>query len=121
MKFFTTVKCYDDVTTLKENDLICYCCQIDKRTIVNAIHNGATTLKVIKEMTNACTGSECKVLNPNKPKFRIRNSQISTNHLPIGALLKFSNYLPGSPSNFNKVPIGKALALLYKSLMQNLG
>jgi len=36
-------------------------------------------------------------------------------------LLKFSNYLTGSPSNFNKAPIGKALALLYKSLMQNLG
>jgi len=36
-------------------------------------------------------------------------------------MLKFSNYLTGSPSNFNKTPIGKALALLHKSLIQNLG
>jgi len=26
-------------------------------------------------------------------------------------LLKFSNYFAGSPSNFNKTPIGKALVL----------
>ena len=66
MKFFTKAKVYNDVTTLEDNDLICYCCNIDKLTIVNAIKSGATTLKAIKQSTNACTGNECKELNPNK-------------------------------------------------------
>ena len=35
-------------------------------TIVNAIKDVATTLKAINEITNACTGNECKELNPNK-------------------------------------------------------
>ena len=66
MIFITKDKRFDDVTTLEEDDLICYCCKVDKLTIVNAIKSGATTLKMLKESTNACTGSECKELNPNK-------------------------------------------------------
>ena len=66
MKFFAKAKVYDDVTTLDDSDLICYCCSVDKMTIVNATKNGATTLKAIKEATSACTGNECKELNPNK-------------------------------------------------------
>ena len=66
MKFFTKLKKWDDVTTLDDNNLICYCIKVDKKTIVNAIKSGATTLKEIKEQTKACTGSDCKNLNPNK-------------------------------------------------------
>ena len=65
MKFFTQTKRYDDVTTLLDEDLICYCIQVDKKTIVEVIRNGATTLSAIKEATGACTGNECKRLNPN--------------------------------------------------------
>jgi hypothetical protein len=42
-----------------------------------------------------------------KPKLCIRNSQISTNHLPIGTSLNFLNYQTGSPAKFIKIPIAK--------------
>ncbi len=64
--FHFSAKRYDDVTTLCGEDLICYCCEVDKKTIVAAIREGATTLQAIKETTGACTGSECKSKNPNK-------------------------------------------------------
>jgi len=64
--FSSTKKDYADVSTLDDNDLICYCIGTDKKTIVTAIKNGATTLKEIKAETNACTGDECATLNPNK-------------------------------------------------------
>ena len=66
MKFFTKTKRYDDVETLSANDLICYCCNVDKQTINISIEEGNQTLKEIKNGTNACTGDECKILNPNK-------------------------------------------------------
>ena len=66
MKFTTAAKDYADVTTLSDDDLICYCTKVDKKTIVDAIKAGANTLKAIKETTTACTGDECATLNPNK-------------------------------------------------------
>jgi NAD(P)H-nitrite reductase large subunit len=66
MKFTTVVKDYADVTTLSDDDLICYCTKVDKKTIVDAIKTGEDTLKAIKETTTACTGDECATLNPNK-------------------------------------------------------
>ena len=66
MKFTTIAKDYADVTTLSDDDYICYCTKVDKKTIVDAIHAGATTLKAIKETTTACTGDKCAILNPNK-------------------------------------------------------
>ncbi len=66
MKFFAKIKKFDDVTTLDDSDLICYCCEVDKLTIVKAIKDGANTLALIKDATGACTGSRCKELNPNK-------------------------------------------------------
>ena len=66
MKFSLNPKKYDDVTTLSDNDLICYCCDVNKQTIVKAIENGSKTLKEIKSTTTACTGDECAIVNPNK-------------------------------------------------------
>ncbi|ADV45807.1 (2Fe-2S)-binding protein [Nitratifractor salsuginis] len=66
MQFFTQPKRYDDVTTLSNEDLICYCVEVDKKSIVEAIKKGASTLKAIKEATAACTGNECARKNPNK-------------------------------------------------------
>lgn len=48
------------------NELICYCIEIDKQTIINSIKKGNTTLQSIKDDTKACTGNECKEKNPNK-------------------------------------------------------
>ena len=66
MQFFTKPKRYDEVTTLEDNDLICYCIEVSKGEIVNVIKQGAKTLKEIKRLTKAYTGSECKEKNPNK-------------------------------------------------------
>lgn len=45
--------------------MVCYCIEVDEVTIVNAIKNGADSLTKIKEMTQACTGSECATKNPS--------------------------------------------------------
>jgi len=43
---------------------ICYCIKVDEKTIVEAVKNGADTLKKVKDITLACTGDECKIKNP---------------------------------------------------------
>ena len=45
-------------------ELICYCNNVSKQEIETAIMEGAKTLKNIQEMTTACTGNQCKALNP---------------------------------------------------------
>ena len=47
-------------------ELICYCNNVTKAQIETAISKGAKTLKDIQKSTGACTGNQCKVLNPNK-------------------------------------------------------
>jgi len=54
------------IENLKDSDLVCYCIQVNKKTIVDSIQKGYTTLQKIKENTKACTGSECKVKNPSR-------------------------------------------------------
>ncbi len=49
----------------KESELVCYCQQVDKGTIVDSIRRGNVSLNQIKEDTTACTGGKCKVLNPS--------------------------------------------------------
>ena len=46
------------------DEIICYCKQITKSEIKKAILDGAKTLKDIQEITGACTGNQCKELNP---------------------------------------------------------
>jgi len=55
-----------DVINLEDTDKICYCIGVDKGKIVQNIKNGATSLKMIKDTTKACTGSSCKDTNPLK-------------------------------------------------------
>jgi len=57
-------KDYTNVDELSTNDYICFCLEVDKDTINKAIQNGAKTLKEIRVITNACTGNDCKILNP---------------------------------------------------------
>ncbi|MCP1102235.1 NAD(P)H-nitrite reductase large subunit [Aequitasia blattaphilus] len=49
-----------------EDEIICYCSNISKEIIVNAIHQGATTLEKIRLTTSACTLGKCKELSPRK-------------------------------------------------------
>lgn len=46
------------------DEIVCYCLNVDKQTVVNAIKNGSQTLAQLKESTKACTGGNCKTLNP---------------------------------------------------------
>ena len=44
--------------------IICYCKEVAFNKIQQAIVNGAKTLGDIQTITGACTGNECKELNP---------------------------------------------------------
>jgi bacterioferritin-associated ferredoxin len=43
---------------------ICYCIGVTEDRIVQAIREGARTLKDIQRVTKACTGNHCKDKNP---------------------------------------------------------
>lgn len=43
---------------------ICYCKSIYESEIRVAISKGAKNLQDIKDMTSACTGDECRTMNP---------------------------------------------------------
>ncbi|MBU0757781.1 MAG: (2Fe-2S)-binding protein [Nanoarchaeota archaeon] len=47
-----------------KDEIICYCKNVKKSVIANAIENGAKNIKDIQTMTKACTGNQCKNLNP---------------------------------------------------------
>jgi len=46
--------------------IICYCRNVFKTEIEQAISGGAKTLKDIQEITGACTGHQCKEMNPTR-------------------------------------------------------
>jgi len=47
-------------------DIICYCSNVSKDEIVQAIADGAKTLDDIRRMTKACTIGRCKEYNPSQ-------------------------------------------------------
>ena len=49
-----------------ENEIICYCSNVSKGKILEAIANGAKSLQDIRNMTGACTLGKCKELSPTK-------------------------------------------------------
>jgi NAD(P)H-nitrite reductase large subunit len=53
------------IENLNDDDLVCYCIGVDKKTIVDSIHKGNITLQDIRNDTKACTGKDCKVKNPS--------------------------------------------------------
>lgn len=46
------------------SDTICFCAGVTRASIMDAIAQGATTLRDIQQMTGAGVGSRCKELNP---------------------------------------------------------
>lgn len=54
-----------DWKNVDDNQIVCYCHNISKETIVTEIKSGNNTLTKIKEATTACTGGNCKELNPS--------------------------------------------------------
>jgi hypothetical protein len=49
-----------------DSELVCYCIEVDKKTIVDAIKNGNDTLSKIKESTKAAI---VKVIIVSRDKF----------------------------------------------------
>ena len=49
-----------------QNEIVCYCSNVSKGKILEAIANGAKSLQDIRDMTGACTLGKCKELSPIK-------------------------------------------------------
>lgn len=45
--------------------VVCYCSNVTKASIVDAIAKGATTIKQLAEQTQAGVGGECAAKNPS--------------------------------------------------------
>jgi NAD(P)H-nitrite reductase large subunit len=48
------------------DEIICYCSNISRATILEAIDNGARSLQDIRTMTTACTKGRCQEFHPEK-------------------------------------------------------
>ncbi|MDL2225420.1 (2Fe-2S)-binding protein [Eubacteriales bacterium OttesenSCG-928-M02] len=51
---------------MNDNNIVCYCSNVTKVQIEQAISEGAKTLDDIRKMTGACTIGKCKELSPRK-------------------------------------------------------
>jgi len=56
---------FKNLKVINPDQMICYCKQVSQKQIEKAIKLGATTLADIQEGTGACTGNQCKELNPS--------------------------------------------------------
>ena len=56
----------NEILWAKADELVCYCREVPKATIVAAIRRRATNLEEIQKETTACTGGWCKDTNPKK-------------------------------------------------------
>lgn len=54
-----------DLNVADPDKMICYCNQVTQKEIENAIRSGAKLLADIQKSTGACTGNQCKELNPS--------------------------------------------------------
>lgn len=51
---------------MQKQDMVCYCSNVTKDDILQALDNGAKTLDDIRNTTGACTLGKCKELSPRK-------------------------------------------------------
>lgn len=49
-----------------QDEIICYCSNVSRGKILEAIANGAKSIQDIRNMTGACTLGKCKELSPIK-------------------------------------------------------
>ena len=49
---------------MDNEEIVCYCSNVTRVQILNALANGAKTLGDIRQMTGACTIGKCRELNP---------------------------------------------------------
>lgn len=51
---------------MMEDEVVCYCSNITKRQILEAVKHGAGTLQDVQRMTTACTAGNCQEKSPKK-------------------------------------------------------
>ena len=56
---------FSDLNIVNPDKIICYCKQVTQKEIERAIKGGSKTLVDIQQSTGACTGNQCKELNPS--------------------------------------------------------
>ncbi|UCF69851.1 MAG: hypothetical protein JSW49_06525, partial [candidate division WOR-3 bacterium] len=56
----------NEILWAKADELVCYCREVPKATIIAAIKRGASSVEEIAGTTTACTGGWCKETNPKK-------------------------------------------------------
>ncbi|HZL08930.1 MAG TPA: (2Fe-2S)-binding protein [Prolixibacteraceae bacterium] len=56
---------FSDLKMVNPDKMICYCKQVTQKEIEKAIKLGAKMLSDIQLSTGACTGNQCKELNPS--------------------------------------------------------
>ncbi|MDP4208238.1 MAG: (2Fe-2S)-binding protein [Bacteroidota bacterium] len=68
------------------SQVVCYCKNVTKAEIEEAVQNGAKSLSDIQKITGACTGNQCKDLNPSGKccsadiKTILNKSDLKDNH-----------------------------------------
>lgn len=55
-----------DILSAPLDAVVCYCDNVTKEQVLDAIGNGSKTLAEIKESTGACTSAKCKELSPRR-------------------------------------------------------
>ena len=71
---------------MKNDEIVCYCSNVTKGQIVEALENGAKNLKDIRRMTGACTVGRCKELS--------HGSFTPTDGLPEPPSLPAADWIP---------------------------
>jgi len=56
----------EDVLAAPPDEIVCWCSQVTKQTLLAAIRNGATDMRAIRAKTQACTLGLCKDLSPRR-------------------------------------------------------
>lgn len=51
---------------MAEDEMICYCSNVTRGQIIEALENGTKNLNDIRKMTGACSLRQCKTLSPIK-------------------------------------------------------
>jgi bacterioferritin-associated ferredoxin len=54
-----------DLKVANPDKIICFCMKVTQKEIESSIKLGAKTLSDVHQMTGACTGNQCKELNPS--------------------------------------------------------
>ena len=56
----------EHMNRMADDEMICYCSNVTRGQIIEALENGAKNLNDIRKMTGACSLRQCKTLSPRK-------------------------------------------------------